>query len=74
MDLKYWSDSAKVRCLHIIDHVTRYSASSVVRSIKKEVLLEKIFKDLVAIFGSPKKILVDNGVQLGFVQQLPKVL
>ena len=59
VDLNHWSDSLKVWFLHIIDHVTQYSASFVVRS-KNKVILEKIFKQWVAIFCSPKKILVDN--------------
>ena len=61
MDLKHWSDSLKVWLLHIIDYVTQYIVSCAVDK-KKEVLLKKIFKNWVAIFGSPpKKILVDNG-------------
>ena len=61
MNLKHWPDSPKVWFLHITDHVTRYSVSCVVRSKKKEVILEKIFKHWVTILASPKKILADNG-------------
>ena len=47
--------------LHISDHVTRYSVSWLVRSIKKEFILEKILKHRVAaIFGNPNKFLVGD--------------
>ena len=47
--------------LHISDYFTRCSVSWVVRSIKKEFILEKILKHrLAAIFGSPNKFLVGD--------------
>ena len=45
----------------MIDHATRYCASSVIRSRRKEVIVDEIFKMWIKIFGGPKKILVDNG-------------
>ena len=42
------------------DHATRYSVSFVVTSIKKELIVKKIFQYWIGIFGHPNKILVDN--------------
>lgn len=61
MDLKEWSNNKKIWFLHIIDHATRYSVSSVIRSKKKEVIVKKIFQCWIGSFGYPNKILVDNG-------------
>ena len=62
MDLKEWTEcSTKTWFLHMIDHATRYSASSVIRSKRKEVIVDEIFKIWIKIFGYLKKILVDNG-------------
>ena len=47
--------------IHIIDHLTRYSASCAIQSKRKEAIVENIFKRWIAIFGSPKSFLVDNG-------------
>ena len=47
--------------IHIIDHLTRYSASCAIRSKRKEVIVENIFKRWIAIFRSTKNFLVDNG-------------
>ncbi|XP_066911985.1 uncharacterized protein [Clytia hemisphaerica] len=39
MDLKEWKEgSSKTWFLHLVDHATRYSASSVIKSKKKEVI------------------------------------
>ena len=61
MDLKQWFYQKQVWLIHIIDHLTRYSASCVIQSKRKEVIIESIFKIWIAIFGSPKSFLVDNG-------------
>ena len=45
----------------MIDHVTRYSASCVVNSKKKELIVKKIFQYWIEIFGHPNKTLVDSG-------------
>ena len=42
------------------DHATRYSVSFGVTSIKKELIVKKIFQYWIGIFGHPNKILVDN--------------
>ena len=46
--------------LHMIDHATRNSTSSVVKSKKKVKIVVEISKIWIKIFGCPKKILVDN--------------
>ena len=61
MDLKTWSFHDNVLLIHLVDHLTRYSASSVIRSKRKEVIIESIFKIWISIFGSPMAVLVDNG-------------
>ena len=47
--------------IHIVNLLTQYSASCVIQSKRKEVIVESIFKIWIAIFGSPKSFLVDNG-------------
>ena len=59
MDLKHWSGNTWL--LHIIDHLTRFSASCVINSKRKEVIVKKVFQIWVAIFGHPQSFLVDNG-------------
>ena len=61
MDLKQWSYQGKVWFIHVVDYLTRYSVSCVIHSKRKEDILEIIFKIWMAIFGSPKSFLVDNG-------------
>ena len=43
MDLKQWSYQNKVWLIHIVDHLTRYSASCAIQSKRKEVIVEHIF-------------------------------
>ena len=47
--------------MHVIDHCTRFSAGSVIRSKKKEVIVNDLFKHWIAVFGAPRRILSDNG-------------
>ena len=61
MDLKQLSHQKKVWLIHIVDNLARYSASCVIQSKRKEVIIESIFKIWPAIFGSSKSFLVDNG-------------
>ena len=50
-----------IHILHIIDHATRFSAAAVVKSKKKEEIVDAFTKHWIAIFGAPGKILSDNG-------------
>ena len=45
----------------MIDHATRFSAASVVKSKKKEEVVDAFIKHWIAIFGAPGTILSDNG-------------
>lgn len=60
LDLKTYTKD-KVYLFHIIDHATRFSVASVIYSKKKEVIVAEFFKNWVALFGYPQKLLVDNG-------------
>ena len=46
---------------YLVDHLTRYSASCVIRSKTKEVIVEDIFKIWISVFGNAQTFLVDNG-------------
>ena len=54
MDLKQWSYQNKYWLIHIVDHLTRYSASCVIQSKRKEVIVESIFKIWIAIWITKK--------------------
>ena len=58
MDLKVIENKL---VLHLIDHVTRFSAAAVVTSKKKEEIIQHLFAMWISIFGAPSKILSDNG-------------
>ena len=58
MDLKFFHGSI---ILHLIDHVSRFSAAAIVKSKKPEDIIEKIFDVWIKIFGPPKKFFSDNG-------------
>ena len=61
MDLK---EINGYRILHMIDHATRYSVATIVKSKEKEEIVKAIFQNWVALFGPPKEILSDNGGNL----------
>lgn len=60
MDLKIYKNNS-IYILHIIDHLTRFSAGAVIRSKKGSVIIEAFFKSWIAVFGPPRKVLSDNG-------------
>ena len=60
LDLKTYENNS-IYFLHIVDHATRFSAASVIRSKRSEVIVNQFFKIWVAIFGQPQKVLSDNG-------------
>ena len=64
MDLKFYEGKI---LLHLIDHASRLSISTRIPSKKPAVVLNAIFKNFIAIFGSVDKYLTDNGGE--FVNQ-----
>ena len=60
MDLKIYKNNSTY-FLHVIDHATRFSAGSVIRSKTAEVTIRNFFKIWVSVFGVPQKVLSDNG-------------
>ena len=58
MDLKFYN---KHILLHLIDHATRLSASSVLASKKTEKIIESILQNWIAVYGTAEKFLSDNG-------------
>ena len=60
MDLKIYKNN-EIYFLHIIDHLTRFSAAAMITSKKSEVIMKAFFKSWISIFGPPKKVLSDNG-------------
>ena len=58
------------KILHIIDHPTRYSAATIVKSKQKEEIVKARFQHWVTLFGPPNEILSDNGGE--FNNELPK--
>ena len=57
MDLKFYKGRI---LLHLIDHPTRLSVSSFLKSKEPEVILKAIFKSWIQIYGAPEKFLTDN--------------
>ena len=57
MDLKFYEGRI---LLHLIDHATRLSVSSFVKSKEPEVILKAIFKPWIQIYAAPEKFLTDN--------------
>ena len=47
--------------LHMIDHLTRYSAACLITDKKKETIVKGMMDYWIRIFGSPKYFLTDNG-------------
>ena len=47
--------------LHLVDHATRLSVSSLVPSKKPDVIIESILKNWISVFGSADQFLSDNG-------------
>ena len=47
--------------LHLLDHVSRYSVVAIIKSKRKEVIIEHIFKIWISDFGLPSSHFSDNG-------------
>ena len=58
MDLKQFRG---VYILHMVDHATRYSAVALISTKQKEVIIDKILKHWIGIFGTPNLFLSNNG-------------
>ena len=58
VDLKEISGT---KFLHIIDNATRFSTAAVVRSKRKEEIVDTFIKHWIAVFEAPGVILSDNG-------------
>lgn len=58
MDLKMFEGKW---ILHLVDHVSRFSAASFVKSKNADEIIEKIFRIWISVFGPPKRFLSDNG-------------
>ena len=58
MDLKFWGDKY---FLVMVDMATRYCNACVIGSKTASVIIDAVMRHWVALFGSPKKILTDNG-------------
>ena len=58
MDLKSYKEHT---LLHLIDHFTCLSASSVIPNKKPGTIIESIFKIWISVYGSAEKFLSDNG-------------
>ena len=58
MDLKFFKGKI---ILHLIDHLTRFSAAAVLSSKKPEEVIKNIFRIWISVFGPPTKFLSDNG-------------
>ena len=62
MDLKFLTiEDKKYIILHMIDVFSRYSSTVLIPSKRKEVIVDRIMKHWVSIFGTPVHILSDNG-------------
>ena len=67
MDLKFYRGKI---ILHLIDHVSRFSAAAIVSSKKPNEIIAKIFQVWISVFGPSKRFLHDNGGEfLGFIQR-----
>ena len=60
MDLKEYIH-LKVWIFHLIDASSRYSAACLINTKNCDVIVKKIFQIWICYFGSPGKILTDNG-------------
>ena len=67
MDLKVYTNN-QIYLLHIIDHLTHFSAGAVIRSKSAEVIMREFFKSWVSIFGTPRRVLSDNGSEFANIK------
>ena len=60
MDLKTFKKD-QVYFIHFIDHATRFSTASVIKSKRRDTIINAFFQCWISIFGPPEKVLSDNG-------------
>ena len=58
MDLKFFKGHI---ILHMIDHLTRFSAAVICKSKEAKEIIAGIFKCWIGVFGPPERFLTDNG-------------
>ena len=58
MDLKIFESSI---ILHLVDHVTRFSAAAVLKSKDRNETIKHLLRTWINIFGAPSKFFSDNG-------------
>ena len=58
VDLKFIESNI---ILHLIDHVTRFSAAAIVISKEREEIIKHLFRSWISIFGAPSKFFSGNG-------------
>ena len=58
MDIKVYKNTC---ILHLINHVTMFSAAAIVKLKEKEEIIKNIFKIWISIYGPPLKYFSDNG-------------
>ena len=65
MDIKIFRN---IYILHLIDHVTRFSAAAIIKSRERErqrdrerEIIKNILKIWISIYGPPSKYFSDNG-------------
>ena len=62
MDLKQITDlPTKTWILHLVDSATRYTAAALIKTKKKELVVEKIMMIWVTYFGAPRNFNSDCG-------------
>lgn len=59
VDLKSFGDSFYI--FHMIDHLSRFSAACLIRNKQKGTIVKGFIHHWFKLFGSPKRILCDNG-------------
>ena len=58
MDLKSFRNGY---ILHPVNYATRFNAGAKIYSKRKEVIINKLCKHWIALFGTPPNVLSDNG-------------
>ena len=61
MDLKKLETGQKI--LHMVDLFTKFSATAIVKDKNPDRIIEAMFKIWIVIFGRPRKVFSDNGLE-----------